>query len=109
MYSFRATENDTVLRRFRSLQQLIVEKGQSPKKQLAKVPAWTKVVIVPKEAEDMDSKEEERANAGIKKDKLLKIKKVDKVRRRCHDVVFSFQVATLCLAYGSAVVKYLVP
>ena len=109
MYSFRATENDTVLRRFRSLQQLIVEKGQSPKKQLVKVHSWTKVVIVPKEAEDMDSKEEERANAGIKKDKLLKIKKVDKVRRRCHDVVFSFQVATLCLAYGSAVVKYLVP
>ena len=56
----------TVLRKFRSLQQLIVEEGQFSKRQLAKVPAWTKVVIVPKEAEEMDSKakEEGRANVG---------------------------------------------
>ena len=54
----------TVLRKFRSLQRLIVEEGQFSKKQLAKVPAWTKVVIVPKEAEEIDSKEERRANVG---------------------------------------------
>ena len=54
----------TVLRKFRSLQQLIVEKGQFSKRQLAKVPAWTKVVIVPKEAEEIGSKEEGPANVG---------------------------------------------
>ena len=57
--------NLTVLRKFRSLQQLIVDEGQFSKRQLAKVPAWTKVVIVPKEAEEMDSKEEGRANVGF--------------------------------------------
>ena len=57
--------NLTVLRKFRSLQQLVVDEGQFSKRQLAKVPAWTKVVIVPKEAEEMDSKEEGRANVGF--------------------------------------------
>ena len=56
--------NLSVLRRFRSLQQLTVEEGQFSKKQLAKVPAWTKVVIVPKEAVEMESKENRQANAG---------------------------------------------
>ena len=53
-----------MLRKFRSLQQLVVDEGQFSKRQLAKVPAWTKVVIVPKEAEEIGSKEEGRANVG---------------------------------------------
>ena len=48
--------NLAVLTSFRSLQQLIVEEGQFSKQELAKVPTWTEVVIVPKEAEETDSK-----------------------------------------------------